>query len=192
MHKWYENLFFFVSTSSLLLYFFLSTPAITYRCLIYKGALPLLNSVRNMHRIRLSKANWLSPLLLPYSIFLHWGLTSILLFFITKGKTTVKSDQKFKDVTHISPANPMGQTWATVIAYQLPNNTLLACFRKGWLCVPSGSNSWPPFIDWTIRWSSQLSLIVLNLLSVPCSISPISFSSTADYINPQWHNLWAH
>lgn len=84
----------------------------------------------------------------------------MLLFFITKGKTTVKSDQKFKDVTHISPANPMGQTWATVIAYQLPNNTLLACFRKGWLCVPSGSNSWPPFIDSQLDYQMVISPLI--------------------------------
>lgn len=125
----------------------------------------------------------------------------MLLFSITKGNTTVKSDQKFKDVTHISPANSMGQTWATVIAYQLPNNTLLGCFRKGWLCV-----KFMTFIDlqgqihdhhsqahnWTTRWSSCLSLIALSQLPAPSLISPISFSSTADCINPQGHNLWAH
>lgn len=119
--------------------------------------------------IRLSKANWFSPLPLPYLIFLHWGLTSMLLFSITKGKTTVKSGQKFKDVTHISPANSMGRTWATVIAYQLPNNTLLGCFRKGWPCVPSGSNSWPPFTG------SQLDYQMVILPLINCS-EPVTSS----------------
>lgn len=63
------------------------------------------------------------------------------IFHVTKRKITVKSIQKLKAVTHIGPANTIGQMWAVLIADQLLNSTVPGHSGECWLLVPPGSNS---------------------------------------------------